>query len=85
MASDSCGGRRLVPGREGDVETLRRDGVPKHFLYQIAGTTTAKIQVSHRLTWCREYVPFEISVPNPLGLPSAQQDYFSTVVGHLQE
>ena len=37
----------------GGGETLRRDGVPKCFLYQITDTTTAKLQVSHRLTQSR--------------------------------
>lgn len=37
----------------GGGETPRSDGVPKYFLYQITGTTTAKVQVSHRLTQSR--------------------------------
>lgn len=51
----------------GSVETPRKDGVPKYFLYQIADRTTAKVQVSHRLTQSRGRTLWDLS-PKPCAL-----------------
>lgn len=87
MASDSCGGRKLMPGRDGwwgDTKEwwgAKIFSVSDHRYNNSQGTGFTQAHSVEGMYPLRS----QSQTLCPYGLPSAQQDFFSTVVGHLQE